>query len=298
MAVWLCATASALVDFDKQWDYDNPAKTETRFAKLLDSKEFKSNPSARAEVRTQIARAQGMQEKFDQAHLTLDSVQDELSHLSPTVSARYMLERGRLISAAGEPKKAQRWFRSAYLFAEKHRLDFYTIDAAHMVALSETGKTALEWNQKALQLAETTTDKRANEWVGSIYNNMGWTYHDLNDYAKALVYLQKALEWHEANSTGKPLLLARWSVGKLLRISGQLEKALDMQVRLEAAFAARKEEDGYVYEEIAETLRLLGRANEARNYYGKAYFVLNHDAWLVRNEPARLARLRQMAQPQ
>ncbi len=49
---------------------------------------------------------------------------------------------------------------------------------------------------------------------------------------------------------------------------------------------------GYVFEEIAELLDASGRPDEARPYFRRAAELLGQDEWLMKNEAARLARLR------
>ena len=56
------------------------------------------------------------------------------------------------------------------------------------------------------------------------------------------------------------------------------------------------EQDGYVYEEIAECLAALGHDDEARPYFAHAYETLSRDPWLVESEPARLERLRTLGE--
>ena len=65
-----------LPDFDLLWDYDQPDQTETKFRGIL--LQFPEDDSAFLELLTQIARAQGLQRKFDQAHQTLDQVERRL----------------------------------------------------------------------------------------------------------------------------------------------------------------------------------------------------------------------------
>ncbi|GLR13021.1 hypothetical protein GCM10007907_18110 [Chitinimonas prasina] len=293
----LSLMASALAaDVDKLWDYDKPAVSETRFRKALEQAQQAGDAATAGELITQIARAQGLQGNFQAGNLTLDSVLPTMGQLPPTVSVRYLLERGRLINSAGEPKKAWRWFRNALSLAQRHNLDFYTIDALHMLGIVDSGKATLEWNQQAIQLAEKSSDTRAKDWLGSLYNNQGWTYHDQKDLPKALDYLRKAQAWHEAHGSGKTLLVARWSVAKVLRESGEVERALTILLDLERAWQRQGEEDGYVYEEIGENLLLTGRRDEARNYFARALAVLSKDEWLVKAEPARMQRLRQLSQ--
>ena len=61
-----------LPDFDKLWDYQHPAETEKKFVGLLPAAEKSEDISYLAQLLTQIARAQGLQEKFDEANKTLD----------------------------------------------------------------------------------------------------------------------------------------------------------------------------------------------------------------------------------
>jgi tetratricopeptide (TPR) repeat protein len=57
----------------------------------------------------------------------------------------------------------------------------------------------IAWNSTALQYAEASTDERARGWCGSLYNNLGWTYHDQGDYERALECFQKALQFLPKN---------------------------------------------------------------------------------------------------
>jgi hypothetical protein len=67
-----------------------------------------------------------------------------------------------------------------------------------------------------------------------------------------------------------------------------------MQQQLLAELAAEGASDGYVDEEMAECLLLLGRADESKLHFAAAYRALSQDEWLKRDEPDRLARLRRL----
>lgn len=298
LSLSLCVSAQ---DLDALWDFERPALSEARFKAAYTEE---TDPSLRGILLTQMARAQGLRQEYAEAHRTLDSLRESLFELSPLVSIRYALERGRLLNAAKQPAKAQRWFRGGLLLAQRQAerstddladLEVQMIDAMHMLAITEKGQTALDWNTKALDLAEASSHARTANWKGSLYNNIGWNYYDQKNYPKALEYMRKALAWHEERQTGRPVLIARWSVGKLLRMSGEPEKALLLQYEAERGFALRKEEDGYVFEEIGENLRVLGRHEEAKSYFAKAYALLSQDAWLSRTDPTRLERLQGLA---
>ena len=62
-------------DFDHLWDFQNPGQSEARFATLLAEEAAESDPGRRAELLTQLARARGLQGKFDQARTTLDEAE-------------------------------------------------------------------------------------------------------------------------------------------------------------------------------------------------------------------------------
>src|SRR4030095_14285069 len=100
------------LDFDSLWDYSNPQHTETRFREIL-LQVHEDNP-AYLELLTQIARAQGLQQKFERAHQTLDQVERRLGKYSSRARVRYLLERGRVFNSAGQPDEAMPLFDQAY----------------------------------------------------------------------------------------------------------------------------------------------------------------------------------------
>jgi tetratricopeptide (TPR) repeat protein len=61
-----------LPDFDKFWQHANPAETEKKFHELLPMAEASGNVAYHAELLTQTARTEGLQNRFDEAHATLD----------------------------------------------------------------------------------------------------------------------------------------------------------------------------------------------------------------------------------
>lgn len=139
-------------------------------------------------------------------------------------------------------------------------------------------------------------DPRALRWLGSLYHNTGWTYHDLREYERALDLWKKALRWHEERETGPRRFVAKYTVGRGLRSLERHEEALATQREVLAEMKkAGEEPDGYVHEEIAENLLALGKAEESKEYFRKAYGLLSKDAYLREKEPGRLDRLKRMA---
>ena len=161
-----------------------------------------------------------------------------------------------------------------------------------MLGIVEPPDQQLVWNLKALALAEASPDPRTQKWLGSLYNNIGWAYHDLGQDERALAIFQKALAWRIDQGQVAETRIARWSVARILRALQQTEEALGIQQSLYEELTQSGASDGYVEEEIGECLLSLDRADAAQAYFAAAYQSLAADAWLVENEPDRLARLR------
>ncbi len=281
-------------DFDALWDYSDPAGTEARFRELLPAVGASGDSDKLAQLMTQIARAEGLGRKFDAAHRMLDQVQAMLTDDLALARVRYLLERGRVFNSSGSPAESRPLFLQAYELAQSISADDYAVDAAHMLGIIESGAASLDWNNKALALAESSAQPAARQWLGSLYNNIGWTLHDMGDYPRALEIFQKALAWREQSDDAAKIRIAKWCVARTLRSVGRIPEAMDMQVALLKEHERAGTSDGYVSEELGECLLALGQAEYARPHFARAYAELSGDAWLVANESARLERLKQL----
>jgi tetratricopeptide (TPR) repeat protein len=289
--------AASLPDFDALWDYNHPDTTEMRFREILPLAEAAGDESYKAQLLTQIARTQGLQMRFTDAHKTLDGVAGMLTDDLEVARIRYLLERGRVYNSSGMADSARPLFLKAWETGLQAKQDFYAVDAAHMMAIIEPPEEQLVWAAKAMEVAEASPDERAKGWLGSLYNNTGWTYHDMGDYDKALELFEKALAWNREHGNEERVRIARWTVARAYRSLGKVEEALEAQKELEREILEQGlETDGYVFEEIAECLLLLGRKEEAKPYFAKAYESLSQDQWLVANQADRLERLKDLGQ--
>ncbi len=191
---------STAQDFEQLWDYDRPAESESRFRAELARAAPESE--AHSQLLTQIARTHSLRGEFREAHELLDDVEKKLPGATVKVGVRYALERGRTFNSAGDKTRAKTLFLVAWERASAEGLDFYAIDAAHMMAFVTPPAERHQWNLKALALTERTADARAKKWEVSLYNNIGWTYHDQADYPAALAMFEKAQAAAEAR--GRP----------------------------------------------------------------------------------------------
>lgn len=281
------------LDFDTLWDYSDPHKTETRFREIL--LQVPENDPAYLELLTQIARSQGLQQKFDKAHQTLDQVERRLGDYATRAKVRYYLERGRVFNSSGHPDEARPFFEQALDMAKGLSEDFYAVDALHMLAIVAPPASSLDLNLLAIQFAEASDQDKARSWLGSLYNNTGWSYHELGDYESALDMFQKAEAIRRLKGSVNEIRIAQWCVARSLRSLKRIEEALSTQMTLKDEYEAAGDSDGYVFEELGECLLALDRAQEAQPYFAKAYESLAQDAWLAEKEPGRLARLKELA---
>lgn len=285
-----------LADFDQLWDYGDPAGTEARFRELLPAATAAGHADLHAQLLTQIARCQGLQRRFDDAHRTLVEAERLLAGRQGSAVVRLLLERGRVFNSSGDPAGSLPYFHAALAAAQAQKLDFYAVDAAHMLGIAAGADEGLAWNLKAIAMAQASKDERARGWLGSLLNNTGWSYHDAGDYPRALERFQQALAFRREQGKQPELRIAEWCVARCLRSLGRLEEAFTIQRDLEQQWtAAGGEGDGYVFEELAELLLTLGRAAAAKPYFARAHALLAADPWLQANEEARLARLARLA---
>jgi tetratricopeptide (TPR) repeat protein len=289
------SASGQLPDFDKLWDYSNPAATETRFRELLPIAAAARNLPHHLQLLTQIARSEGLQRKFDAAHETLDQVAAQLDDALPVVRVRYLLERARVFNSSQQEDQARPLFLEAWETARQAGEDGFAVDAAHMLAIVEPPDEALRWNERALALAESSPHEAARRWLGSLLNNIGWTYHDKGDYARALELFERALAFREQQGEPGPIRIAKWCVARALRSLGRIEEALLRQESLLHEHEAAGGKDGFVWEELGECHLALGHTEQAKQYFALAYAELSQDPWLAESEPQRIERLKSLA---
>lgn len=281
-------------DFDTLWDYGDPAGTEQKFRELLPRAADKG-VSYHAQLLTQIARTMSLRRSFDEAHALLDTVEPMLTDETPRARIRYLLERGRTFNSSGAPERARPLFLEACEIGEQVGEENLAVDAAHMMGIVEPTEEAIRWTEKAMAMAEAAADPAARKWLGPLYNNVGWTYHDAGRYDEALAIFEKALAWRREFGSVETTRIAQYCVGRCLRSMGRLEEALAIQQGLKAEMDADGSKDGFVSEELGECLLALGREEESRNHFARAHELLSQDGWLTDNEPERLTRLKTLA---
>ncbi len=285
-------------DFLNWWNFADPAASQAVFEAELAKLPDAGARSRSAQLLAQIARARGLQGEFSAGHVMLDQAESLLAGNDlPVARLRCLLERGRLFDSLAHSatnrrtEEARACYLEVYDTATKLGFDELAVDAAHMLAIIESDN--LSWNLTAIAIAEASSSPFARSWLGSLYNNTGWSHHGQGDFYTALDMFERAFAFQSEHGTPDQKRVARWCVARCLRSLEQLQRALSIQQELLTEYDTEGlEEPGYAAEELAECLLALGRVQEARPWFAEAHRRLTlHEGWLSEHEPGRMARL-------
>ncbi|MBB6628707.1 tetratricopeptide repeat protein [Nocardioides sp. KIGAM211] len=232
-----------MTDVTPLWDFDDPAGSERRFREAADQAEGED----RLVLMTQVARALGLQERYDDGHAVLD----DLAPTEPEAAVRVVLERGRLLRSGGSPDEARPQFEAAVTTAATEGLDVLHVDALHMLALVASPDEQAALHARALDVARRSEDPQARDWDASLLNNVGMAHADAHDFAAALGAFEEALAARERIGDPARTRVARWMVAWALRNLGRTDEARERQRALKAELDAAGLQDEYVDEELA-----------------------------------------------
>lgn len=225
-----------MTDVVSLWDFADPAGSEARFRAAAAA----ADGTDRAVLLTQVARALGLQGRYDDAHALLDAIEPSTGE----ILVRLALERG-------DPLAARPCFDTAVDRARAAGLDALLVDALHMVALVAGPDEAAAVHAEALAVARASADPIARDWDASLLNNIGMAHADAGDHAAALNAFTGALAARERIGDPARTRVARWMVAWSLRHLGRTGEARRIQRTLRAELAALGESDPDVDEELA-----------------------------------------------
>ncbi len=283
-----------VVDPKMPWDVFDPCAAEKQLLALRDSLDAeRADRDLAVEISTQVARAQSLQGRLDDATHTLDAAARRLG-ASGAVEPRLrlLLERGRLQVMRKIPSVAHVRFLEAYSLATEAGADYHAADAAQMIAAVESRAAKLPWIMRALALAEASSDERTKAWLGPLHSTLGTHYVERLRLSEALTHFERSAEFFDTGGATRAAITARCDSARVLRMMQRTDEALVLQRRLEAELARRGEADGVVLEEIGECLSSQDRNDEASVFFGRAYDLLSSDVWLTNNQPERIRRLK------
>jgi tetratricopeptide (TPR) repeat protein len=231
----------------RAWDFEDAAGSEARLRVLLAD----TSGGDALVVGTQVARALGLQQRYDEALALLDEVAAAAPVGEPRVRER--LERGRVLRSSDADGAAPLFAEAAELAGDAH--PGLRIDALHMTALlAADPREQARLTEAALVEARAATDPEARRWVPSLMNNLGMARHDAGDVPGALVAFEEALVVRREQGEPRETQIAQWMVGWALRLLGRYDDALAIQIALKAELDTDGTTDEYVDQEL-ETLR-------------------------------------------
>jgi tetratricopeptide (TPR) repeat protein len=203
-------------------------------------------------LRTQIARTYSLRRRFADAHAELDAIEPALAAAGLEPRVRAWLERGRTLRSSGQPDAGKPLFQRAFVSADAGQLEALAADALHMLALAAKDlDERIDWNRRTIDYAKKAKDARAQRWQAIALNNLGSDLREARRYEESLAAFRDAQAAYERGPRPENVRIARWQVANTLRLMGRADEALALQLALERDNAAAGAPDPYVYDELA-----------------------------------------------
>lgn len=199
---------------DALWDFSDPIASEAAFRGAISSRDGAAGDSVAREVLgTQLARALGLQERYDEADRVLERIDAPI----PAVRARVALERGRLRNSSGHPEDAVGFFENAAIVAEAAGEPFLLVDALHMLGIAQPDLGDVHVAAALAVLdADPAPDRRTQRWRVALHNNRGWALFDAGELTAALQEFEQALRDAEQYGTEEQQGWAREAIEECL----------------------------------------------------------------------------------
>jgi tetratricopeptide (TPR) repeat protein len=244
-----------VTEIDTLWDFNDPVNSEVRFREAM----VTARGDAQAELGTQVARALGLQGRFDEGHRLLDNL---FPRSGSPAEVRVLLERGRLFNSAGEAERSVPHFLAARDCARSIGKFGLEIDALHMLAISDAAN-AEAWTEEGFRRVGQSDDQAAKRWLGPLLNNLGWCRFDAGRLESALEAFRASRAAYESANKRDEVAIARWSEARCLREMGDVQWALEIQLDLAST---NPKPDPYVFEELVALYTASGDQVEAQRW--------------------------------
>lgn len=235
----------------------DPFHIETTLTALLPNALLLENQSIHVQILTQIALAQAMQNKFSQAHDTIDFAASLASDQDFIGRARVIVERGRIFWLWGNLEAALSLFYESFELSQKELLIDHACNAAHLIALvTPNVEDKIYWNQQAIDFAKCSSTLRISASCGTLHHNLGGAYLEAKEFQKALETFQKTLEFRQQEGVEPHIHIAKWHIAYVLRCLGEYDEALAKIIELQEEYSDFLEKQaiprGLVRGELAE----------------------------------------------
>ncbi len=287
-------------DLDRLWNPADVTASESAYRALLPEGQKLTGLDRcyLVELYSLIARSEALQGKYGEAHASLDAAEglllEQQADFQVSAKIRWLIEKGRLCIIVKTPSLAKGLFSEAWTLSINSAEDYFTVEIAQLLAVTEPQKVQQDWIRRAIQIAEKSQHPKTKRWLGGLYASLGWKLYDLRQFDGSLGAFQSAFRHYKESGTAREAFVAQWSIGKVLRAVGKTEEALSIQKSLLAELGSEGERDGRLFEELAECLQTLKRTTEAQLYFELAFRELSSDEWVKDNQPVKLKRMKDL----
>jgi tetratricopeptide (TPR) repeat protein len=233
------------------------------YQKALVKAEVDLNNSDMTEAQSMIARTYLVEDEIDTGYQWLHKAEKLADDHEPLGWSRYQLVRGRFLWRKKQLDEATDLFKELYDYCANHKLHDRAVDAAHMVAITGSHEEQVEWAKKGIKEAEVGD---VTGWLGPLWNNLGVTYEEMEQFDSSLEAYMKAREYHHKYGTDRNKVIADWAVGHILVKLGKFEEAGEWLRPVLAQ--CEKAQD---HEFVGLTCRDLSEIGAASGNYKEAY---------------------------
>ncbi|HOP06011.1 MAG TPA: tetratricopeptide repeat protein [candidate division Zixibacteria bacterium] len=234
-----------------------------KYMEVIETARAQFNRSVEAEAMAQAARMNLLLGNKEVGREWLADAAEKTSDADPMGWSRYLGVRGRFEWKDDNLVEARQTFETMYNYCTVNALYGRAVDAAHMIAIvAATPDEQIEWGRRGIEAAEAAD---AENWLGPLWNNLGATYFDRQQYDSALECYQKARDYHWQYSGEVAKLFADYHVGMTYRFLGQYDEA-GQWLRPVLAWAERLDNQsaiGQACEDLGEIAAAQGNKVEA-----------------------------------
>ena len=191
--------------------------------------------------------------------------------------SRVMLARGVRQWKRGQPGEALDTFEALVELCGDNGLDVRAMQGASLCALVAEGEAQLDWSLKAIDICQGQEQPR---WESALWSNHGWLLEARGEFSDASRCFERSRQLlSEGSASTMERLQADWSLGRSLRLSGQLAESrmlleqADLRGReLYAANPAARQAEwlGRAWWELGELEAVEGRDDKARAFLQSA----------------------------
>jgi len=215
--------AALLADGDRAFQQRKYEDATALYVKAYEAAVAEKDDSVAAEAAAQAARGYLIREKMDDGRPWLGKAKGLARESDPNAWSRFLGVRGRFEWKDGQLETATKTFEAMYAYCVGRELFDRAVDAAHMVAITGTPEQQVVWAKRGIEAAEKGG---FDGWLGPLWNNLGVTYQEKDDWKGALDCYRKARHYHWKVGNEVSKLAADWAVGMALRETGAVEESM------------------------------------------------------------------------